>query len=137
MARLPGGTYGANAVACAAAAATLDVVREENLVANAEAMGARLRSGLEEVAAKTPAIGDVRGLGLMLASEFVTEDGEPDPATAARVQRAAVDEGLLLLLCGAWNHVVRMIPALVVDEAAIDEGLRAWSAAVSAGTADS
>ncbi|CAM5656662.1 Acetylornithine/succinyldiaminopimelate aminotransferase [Streptomyces antimycoticus] len=82
-----GGTYGANAVACAAAAATLDVVREENLVANAEAMGARLRSGLEEVAAKTPAIGDVRGLGLMLASEFVTEDGEPDPATAARVQR--------------------------------------------------
>ncbi|MCO8302615.1 aminotransferase class III-fold pyridoxal phosphate-dependent enzyme, partial [Streptomyces sp. RKCA744] len=132
-----GGTYGANAVACAAAVATLDVVREENLVANAEAMGARLRRGLEEVAAKTPAIGDVRGLGLMLASEFVTEDGEPDPATAARVQRAAVDEGLLLLLCGAWNHVVRMIPALVVDEAAIDEGLRAWSAAVSAGTADS
>ncbi|MET7901477.1 aminotransferase class III-fold pyridoxal phosphate-dependent enzyme [Streptomyces sp. NPDC005336] len=132
-----GGTYGANAVACAAATATLDVVRDENLVANADAMGARLRAGLEDVAAKTPAIGDVRGLGLMLASEFVTEDGEPDPATAARVQRAAVDEGLLLLLCGAWNHVVRMIPALVVDETAIDEGLRAWSAAVSAGTAAS
>ncbi|MET7935804.1 aminotransferase class III-fold pyridoxal phosphate-dependent enzyme [Streptomyces sp. NPDC005322] len=132
-----GGTYGANAVACAAAAATLDVVRDENLVANADAMGARLRAGLEDVAAKTPAIGDVRGLGLMLASEFVTEDGEPDPATAARVQRAAVDEGLLLLLCGAWNHVVRMIPALVVDETAIDEGLRAWSAAVTAGTAAS
>ncbi|MEU1803727.1 aminotransferase class III-fold pyridoxal phosphate-dependent enzyme [Streptomyces sp. NPDC019937] len=130
-----GGTYGANAVACAAAAATLDVVRDENLVVNADAMGARLRSGLEDIAAKTPAIGDVRGLGLMLANEFVTEDGEPDPATASRVQRAAVDEGLLLLLCGAWNHVVRMIPALVVDEAAIDEGLRAWSAAVSAGIA--
>ncbi|MEU1785489.1 aspartate aminotransferase family protein [Streptomyces sparsogenes] len=132
-----GGTYGANAVACAAAVATLDVVRDENLVANAEAMGARLRTGLEAVAAKTPAIGDVRGLGLMLASEFTTEDGQPDPATAARVQRAAVDEGLLLLLCGAWNHVVRMIPALVVDEAAVDEGLRAWSAAVEAGTAAS
>ncbi|OMI34793.1 aspartate aminotransferase family protein [Streptomyces sparsogenes] len=132
-----GGTYGANAVACAAAVATLDVVRDENLVANAEAMGARLRTGLEAVAAGTPAIGDVRGLGLMLASEFTTEDGQPDPATAARVQRAAVDEGLLLLLCGAWNHVVRMIPALVVDEAAIDEGLRAWSAAVEAGTAAS
>ncbi|MEU9790156.1 aminotransferase class III-fold pyridoxal phosphate-dependent enzyme [Streptomyces sparsogenes] len=132
-----GGTYGANAVACAAAVATLDVVRDENLVANAEAMGARLRTGLEAVAAGTPAIGDVRGLGLMLASEFTTEDGQPDPATAARVQRAAVDEGLLLLLCGAWNHVVRMIPALVVDEAAVDEGLRAWSAAVEAGTAAS
>ncbi|CAM5253219.1 hypothetical protein SVIOM342S_03769 [Streptomyces violaceorubidus] len=73
-------------------------------------------------------------MGLMLASEFVTADGEPDPETAARVQRAAVDEGLLLLLCGAWNQVVRMIPALVIDETAVDEGLRAWAAAVEAGT---
>jgi 4-aminobutyrate aminotransferase len=97
-------------------------------------MGARLRAGLEAVAATTPAIGDVRGLGLMLASEFVTEDGSPDPETAARVQQAAVDEGLLLLLCGAWNHVVRMIPALVIDETAVDEGLRAWAAAVGAGS---
>jgi 4-aminobutyrate aminotransferase len=130
-----GGTYGANAVSCAAACATLDVVRDEKLVANAEAMGARLRDGLEVVAAKTPAIGDVRGLGLMLASEFVTEDGGPDPETAARVQKAAVDEGLLLLLCGAWNQVVRMIPALVIDEAAVDEGLRAWAAAIAIATA--
>jgi 4-aminobutyrate aminotransferase len=127
-----GGTYGANAVACAAAVATLDVVRDEKLVANAEAMGLRLRSGLEAVATDNPRIGDVRGLGLMLASEFVSEDGAPDPEAAARVQRAAVDEGLLLLLCGAWNHVVRMIPALVVDKPAIDEGLRAWAAAVDA-----
>ena len=129
-----GGTYGANAVACAAACATLDVVRDEKLVENAEAMGARLRQGLEAVADRTPAIGDVRGLGLMLATEFVTEDGSPDPETAARVQRAAVDEGLLLLLCGAWNQVVRMIPALVIDETAVDEGLQAWATAVEAGT---
>jgi 4-aminobutyrate aminotransferase len=97
-------------------------------------MGARLRAGLETVAATTPAIGDVRGLGLMLGSEFVTPDGSPDAETAARVQRAAVDEGLLLLLCGAWNQVVRMIPALVIDETSLDEGLRAWTAAVAAGT---
>lgn len=127
-----GGTYGGNAVACAAAVATLEVVREEKLVANAESMGLRLRAGLEAVADKYPAIGDVRGLGLMLASEFVTADGEPDPATAGRVQRAAVDQGLLLLLCGAYNNVVRMIPALIVDDAVIDAGLRAWSAAVEA-----
>jgi 4-aminobutyrate aminotransferase len=126
-----GGTYGANAVACAAAVATLEVVEDEKLVQNAESMGARLRAGLEAVAATTPAIGDVRGLGLMLASEFVTEDGEPDPDTAARVQRAAVDEGLLTLLCGAWNQVVRMIPPLVVDETGIEEGLRAWTDAVA------
>lgn len=129
-----GGTYGANAVACAAAVATLDVVRDERLVENAEAMGKRLRHGLEAVADRTPGIGDVRGLGLMLATEFVTEDGSPDPETAARVQRAAIDEGLLLLLCGAWNQVVRMIPALVIDEAAVDEGLQAWATAVEAGT---
>ncbi|MEV0476375.1 aspartate aminotransferase family protein [Streptomyces prunicolor] len=130
-----GGTYGGNAVACAAAVATLDVVEEENLVANAAAMGTRLRAGLDEVAAKNPAIGDVRGLGLMLASEFVTEAGEPDPGTATRVMRAAVDEGLLLLPCGPWGNVVRMIPPLIVDAGAIDEGLRAWSAAVAVGTA--
>jgi 4-aminobutyrate aminotransferase len=98
-------------------------------------MGARLRAGLRKVADATPAIGDVRGLGLMLASEFVTEDGSPDPDTAARVQRAAVDEGLLLLLCGAWNQVVRMIPALVIDETAVDEGLEAWERAVEVGVA--
>jgi len=130
-----GGTYGGNAVACAAAVATLDVVEEENLVANAAAMGARLRAGLDEVAAKNPAIGDVRGLGLMLASEFVTEAGEPDPGAATRVMRAAVDEGLLLLPCGPWGNVVRMIPPLIVDAGSIDEGLRAWSIAVAAGTA--
>ncbi|MFI9027882.1 aspartate aminotransferase family protein [Streptomyces sp. NPDC053560] len=131
-----GGTYGGNAVACAAALATLDVVEEEGLVANAATMGARLRAGLEDVAAKTPAIGDVRGLGLMLANEFVTDDGEPDAKTAARVQQAAVDEGLLLLTCGPWGNVVRLIPALIVSEEQIDEGLRAWSAAVQAGCAD-
>ena len=69
-----------------------------------------------------------------LRVEFVTEDGSPDSETAARVQRAAVDEGLLLLLCGAWNQVVRMIPALVIDEAAVDEGLQKWATAVEVGT---
>ncbi|MEU4449316.1 aminotransferase class III-fold pyridoxal phosphate-dependent enzyme [Actinosynnema sp. NPDC050801] len=128
-----GGTYGANAVACAAACATLDVVRDEGLVDNAERMGRRLRAGLEAVAATTPAIGDVRGLGLMLGTEFVTPDGRPDGETAARVQRAAAEEGLLLLLCGAWNQVVRMIPALVIDEQSVDEGLRAWASAVEVG----
>ncbi|MGY0020142.1 aspartate aminotransferase family protein [Streptomyces sp. YJ-C3] len=130
-----GGTYGGNAVACAAACATLDVIAEEGLVANAAAMGARLRAGLEDVAAKTAAIGDVRGLGLMLASEFTTADGEPDTATAVRAQQAAADEGLLLLTCGPWGNVVRMIPALVVNENQVDEALRAWGAAVATATA--
>ncbi len=127
-----GGTYGGNAVACAAAIATLDVVQSEGLVENAATQGARLREGLAKVAADVPAIGDVRGLGLMLGNEFVGRDGEPDPAAAARVQQAAAAAGLLLLTCGAAGNVVRMIPPLVVTADQIDEGLALWREAVGA-----
>jgi 4-aminobutyrate aminotransferase len=127
-----GGTYGGNAVACAAAIATLDVVQSEGLVDNADKMGARLREGLAKVAADIPAIGDVRGLGLMLGNEFVDRDGEPDPAAAARVQQAAAAAGLLLLTCGAAGNVVRMIPPLVVTAEQIDEGLALWREAITA-----
>ncbi len=127
-----GGTYGGNAVACAAAIATLDVVQSEGLVENAAAMGAHLREGLTKVTADVPAIGDVRGLGLMLGNEFVDTAGEPDPAAAARVQQAAAEAGLLLLTCGAAGNVVRMIPPLVVTAEQIDEGLTLWREAVQA-----
>ncbi|MBT2211494.1 aspartate aminotransferase family protein [Actinomadura sp. NEAU-AAG7] len=126
-----GGTYGGNAVACAAALATLEVVRDEGLVANAERQGARLNDGLRKVAADHPVIGDVRGLGLMQASEFTAPDGEPDAATAARAHRAASDRGLLLLTCGAFGNVVRMIPPLIVDGAQVDAALELWAAAVA------
>jgi 4-aminobutyrate aminotransferase len=127
-----GGTYGGNAVACAAALATLDVVRSEGLVENAATQGARLREGLTKVAADAPAIGDVRGLGLMLGNEFVDHDGNPDAAAAARAQQAAGAAGLLLLTCGAAGNVVRMIPPLVVNPDQIDEALTLWREAVSA-----
>ncbi|MGH3433736.1 MAG: aspartate aminotransferase family protein, partial [Thermocrispum sp.] len=110
-----GGTYGGNAVACAAALATLDVIQEENLVANAAEQGRRLLDGARAVADKYAAIGDVRGLGLLVGSEFVTPDGEPDAKTAAAAQQLAATKGLLLLTCGAWGNVVRKIPALVVN----------------------
>jgi 4-aminobutyrate aminotransferase len=129
-----GGTYGGNAVACAAAIATLDVIRDEGLVDNARVVGAALASGLGKVAADTPGIGDVRGLGLMLASEFVSTDGEPDPATAARAQKQAGERGLLLLTCGPFGNVVRMIPPLVITEEQVDEALAIWGAAVEAAT---
>jgi 4-aminobutyrate aminotransferase len=127
-----GGTYGGNAVACAAALATLDVVRSEGLVENAATQGARLREGLTKVAADAPAIGDVRGLGLMLGNEFVDHDGNPDAAAAARAQQAAGAAGLLLLTCGAAGNVVRMIPPLVVNPDQIDEALTLWREAVNA-----
>lgn len=123
-----GGTYGGNAVACAAAIATLDVVRGEKLVANAAEQGARLLAGLRRVAADTPAIGDVRGLGLMCASEFT------DPPAAARAQHEATERGLLLLTCGPLGNVVRMIPPLIVTADQVDDALEIWAAAVAAAT---
>jgi 4-aminobutyrate aminotransferase len=126
-----GGTYGGNAVACAAALATLDVIQDEGLVANAAAMGVRLIDGLRKVASAHPVIGDVRGLGLMVGSEFGTGD-EPDAAAAQRAQKEAAERGLLLLTCGAHGNVVRMIPPLVVDAAQVDEAVQIWSEAVAA-----
>jgi len=130
-----GGTYGGNAVACAAAIATLDVIRDEELVDNARVVGAVLATGLEKVAASTTGIGDVRGLGLMLGSEFVTADGQPDPGAASRAQHKATELGLLLLTCGPFGNVVRMIPPLVVTEEQVEDALGIWTTAVEAATA--
>lgn len=126
-----GGTYGGNAVACAAAIATLEVIAEENLVENAAVQGKRLMDGLSAVAAKHPVIGDVRGLGLMVGNEFSNPDGTPDTATAGRVLKAAADRGLLLLSCGAYGNIVRMIPPLVVTNDQVDEALTLWTDAVA------
>ena len=120
-----GGTYGANAVSCAAALATIDVIEEEGLVANAAERGSQLLSGARERA--TDAVGDVRGLGLMVGSEFTTADGKPDTARAAAAQQAAADKGLLMLTCGAYMNTVRMIPPLVITAEQIEEGLDIWS----------
>jgi 4-aminobutyrate aminotransferase len=118
-----GGTYGGNAVSCAAALATLAVVDDEDLVARADARGEQLRAGLRAVAADEPAIGDVRGLGLMVGTELVDADGRPDGALVARVIAEAAERGLLLLACGAQGQVVRFIPPLVVDEGHVDEAV--------------
>ena len=127
-----GGTYGANAVACAAAIATLDVIQEEGLVENAATRGDQLKSVLRAVADKHEAITDVRGLGLMVGNEFRDASGKPDGATASAAQQEAARRGLLLLTCGAWGQVVRFIPALVVDEAQVDEAASVWADSVSA-----
>lgn len=120
-----GGTYGGNAVACAAAVATLGVIEEEGLVANAAARGTQLLDGARRAA--TDAVGDVRGLGLMVGSEFTDADGRPDNVRAQAAQKEAARRGLLMLTCGAHMNVVRMIPPLVVTADEIDEGLSVWA----------
>jgi 4-aminobutyrate aminotransferase len=119
-----GGTYGGNAVACAAALATLDVIDEEGLAANAERLGTRLLSGLRERAAGHPAVAEVRGRGLMVGIEFA--DGErlaPRPDLAKALLAHALAQNLLLLSCGMHGQVVRVIPPLVTSEEEIDRAV--------------
>ncbi|NYF98402.1 aspartate aminotransferase family protein [Janibacter cremeus] len=120
-----GGTYGANAVACAAAVATLGVIEEEGLVANAAERGHQLLDGAKSAA--VDGVGDVRGLGLLVGSEFTTSDGMPDAERAKAAQQLAATKGLLLLTCGAHMNTVRMIPPLVVTSEQVDEALGIWS----------
>ncbi len=130
-----GGTYGGNAVAAAAAVATIDVIRDENLVENARVRGEQMLDGLAAIAARCDAIGNVRGLGLMAGIEFVTgDDGDvpvPDAATALAVQQATTRHGLLTLTCGPAGNVVRLIPALVVTSDEIEMGLERFETALT------
>jgi 4-aminobutyrate aminotransferase len=126
-----GGTYGGNALAAAAACATLDVMRDEDLPGNAARMGRRLMDGLRVIQGECPIIGDVRGLGLMIGVEF-TRDGQPDKAAAKRVQAVCLEHRLLLLTCGTWENIIRWIPPLIVGEAECDHALHIFAEAVRA-----
>lgn len=128
-----GGTYGGNAVACAAALATLDVIEEEGLVENAATQGAHLRERLEALRDKHACIDDVRGKGLMLGTEIVDEKGKPDGARAERLLNEAEQRGLLLIRCGAYGgQVVRWLPPLIVTREQIDEAVDIFDAALDA-----
>jgi 4-aminobutyrate aminotransferase len=119
-----GGTYGGgSAIASAAACATIETILEEGLVGNAAERGEQLMAGLKKLQSQYPVIGDVRGKGLMVATEFTTPNGEPDAQRAGKVLKACLDNRLLLLLCGTYKNVVRWIPPLVVDEEQIREAL--------------
>ncbi len=122
-----GGTFGGNVVACAAALATLDVIEGEGLVANARDRGGQLLDGLRAACDGRAAVGDVRGLGLMVALELVRPgDGDgrvPDAALTKRVQQACFDRGLLVLTAGTYVNVIRIIPPLVTTAEEVDQAL--------------
>jgi 4-aminobutyrate aminotransferase len=126
-------TFGGNPLSAAAGRATLRYVLDHDLQANARQMGGRLRTGLEELAAGTPWIVEVRGKGLMQAIEMVHPGGiEPDPARTAALLEACKAEGLLVGKGGLYGNVIRIAPMLNVSAAEIDEGLAALGGAVSA-----
>jgi 4-aminobutyrate aminotransferase len=110
-----GSTFGGNPVACAAALATIALI-EDGLVANAAEVGAHLKEKLTELKARYPAIGDVRGLGLMIGVEFVTPGASaaPDAKLRDRVMQKCFEKGLLLLSCG--ESTLRFCPPLIVKK---------------------
>jgi len=126
-----GGTYSGNPVAIAASHAVLDVIADEKLVERANVLGARLREVLEAARAKQPRIADIRGLGAMVAVEFMKPGTrDPDPEFTQQVQAAALRKGLLLLTCGVYGNVIRFLFPLTIPDAVLDEGLAILSAAL-------
>lgn len=129
-----GSTFGGNPVACAAGVAVIDAIRTDGLVANAATRGAELIAGLRELAALDERIGDVRGLGLMLAVELVKDRAtrEPDGGLADRLLERCLERGLVLLTCGPAHASVRWIPPLDVTADEIGEALGIFREALAA-----
>jgi 4-aminobutyrate aminotransferase/(S)-3-amino-2-methylpropionate transaminase len=128
-----GGTYVGNPVAQAAALAVLDVIEEEGLVERSEAIGRTIRGRMEDWERRWPAIGDVRGLGAMLAIELVAgADRAPATGVASRVVEEALKRGLMLIKAGVQGNCIRVLVPLVVTDAELDEALGAWEEALAA-----
>ncbi|HUK93569.1 MAG TPA: 4-aminobutyrate--2-oxoglutarate transaminase [Gaiellaceae bacterium] len=129
-----GGTYVGNPVAQAAALAVLDVIEEEGLVARAVVIGETIRSRMLAWQERWEAIGDVRGLGSMLAIELVEDRATKAPAAevATAIVDAATERGLLLIKCGIYSNCIRVLTPLVISDAELDEALDAWEQALEA-----
>jgi 4-aminobutyrate aminotransferase/(S)-3-amino-2-methylpropionate transaminase len=117
-----GGTYGGSPIACAAALAVIEVFEEEQLLARANDVGAMLKSVLGDMQAKYPQIAEVRGLGAMIAVELM-EDGEPAPQYSAKILAEARNRGLILLSCGTYGNVIRVLVPLTAPDEQIHAGL--------------
>jgi alanine-glyoxylate transaminase/(R)-3-amino-2-methylpropionate-pyruvate transaminase len=121
-------TYGANPTSCAAARAVLAVIKDEGLQENARIVGGALLNRLCDLQRRHPVIGDVRGRGLMLAIEMVSDSSskEPDPATTSAVFESCREQGLILSKSGPTQSVLRMVPPMCLSLEDVDrvaEGL--------------
>jgi 4-aminobutyrate aminotransferase/(S)-3-amino-2-methylpropionate transaminase len=129
-----GGTYVGNPVAQAAALAVLDVMEDEGVCERAAQLGETIRARMESWRERWPQVGDVRGLGAMLAIELVTDPAskEPDADTASAVVDAAAARGLLLLKSGIYSNCIRVLAPLILSDAELDEALTVWEDALEA-----
>jgi 4-aminobutyrate aminotransferase/(S)-3-amino-2-methylpropionate transaminase len=129
-----GGTYAGSPIACAAALAVLDVFEKENLLQRSVEVGKRLTAALKEIATRHTCIGDVRGLGAMVAIELFKNGDikQPDADLAKRIATEATARGLILLTCGTYGNVIRVLVPLTASDAILDEGLGIMSACFDA-----
>jgi 4-aminobutyrate aminotransferase/(S)-3-amino-2-methylpropionate transaminase len=119
-----GGTYGGNPVACAAALAVLEVFEEEDLLAKSVTLGQKLKSRFEKWQKEYPLIGEIRGLGAMLGLEFVRgENQEPAADEAKQLADICLEKGLLILVCGSYGNIVRILAPLVITDEQLERGL--------------
>ena len=126
-----GGTYGGNPIACAAALATIETMEEFDLNGAARRIEDLVLPRMRALAESTGRIGDVRGRGAMIALEFTVAGSlEPDPAAAAAVAKACHGQGVVILTCGTFGNVIRLLPPLVIGEELLSEGLDVLEAAV-------
>ncbi len=130
-----GGTYGGNPVACAAALAAIEAIEAEGLLARSTALGEYFRTKFAEIGARTAPyrMWDIRGLGAMLAVEFVTDfdSAKPDAALTKAVCAHALKRGLILLGCGMHGNALRIMVPITASDAIIDEGLAIFEAALA------
>jgi 4-aminobutyrate aminotransferase len=128
-----GTTYGGNPIACAASLATLEVLEEENLVENCKRMGKIFLEGLSSLQDQYPFIGEVRGMGLMVAMELIVPESEkiPNPRAVADLLEACLERGLLGYMAGLHGHVIRFMPPLIVTEGQITQALEIISDSLS------
>ncbi len=135
-----GGTYGGNPVACAAALAAIKAIEDEGLLARSTAMGETLKARFAEIGARAAPyrFWDIRGLGAMVAVEFVTDFDtiKPDADFTKRVIAHALKRGLLLLSCGMHGNAIRVMVPLTASDAIVEEGLEIFEASVAAAIAE-
>lgn len=120
-----GGTYGGNPIACATALKVIEIMEREKIPERAEKMGVKLRKQLDEFKEKYPKIGDVRGLGPMLALEFVKdpETKEPDAETSSAVMKECLQNGLMTLKAGLYSNAIRLHPPLIIEDDLLETGM--------------
>jgi 4-aminobutyrate aminotransferase len=127
-----GGTYGGNAVAAAAGVATIRAMKEEKMLENACDRGLQLMTGLNQLREKYPQMVEVRGLGLMVGSEFRDAQGKPDKKFTKAVQRECLERSMMILTAGSYDNTVRWIPPLIVTRDQMDEALNIFESALAA-----